>query len=108
MAPTSGFTCSGTPTGAQLTYDNQGRLTVWQNAPSNPTSTEAMAYDGEGQRVALKVNGGAPTYYLGSLEEITGATLTKYFTAAWTSDYHPHRDRRNAQLSDERRARQPH
>jgi YD repeat-containing protein len=77
-APTSGQTCSGTPTGASLGYDNEGRLTWWQNAQSNPTSTEAMAYDGEGQRVALKVNGGTPTYYVGSLEEISGSTLAKY------------------------------
>jgi YD repeat-containing protein len=80
-APTGSTTCSGTPTGAQLTYDNEGRLTAWQNAPSNPTSTEAMAYDGEGNRVALQVNGGTPTYYLGNLEEVTGSMLTKYFSA---------------------------
>ena len=40
-----------------------------------------MAYDGEGHRVALKVNGGTPTYYLNKLEEVTGSTLTKYLTA---------------------------
>ena len=40
-----------------------------------------MAYDGEGHRVALKVNGGTPTYYLSKLEEVTGSTLTKYLTA---------------------------
>src|SRR5262249_43993537 len=81
-AQTGSTTCSGTPqTGEQLTYDNEGRLTAWQNAPSNPTSTAAMAYDGEGQRVALKVNGGTPTYYLGTLEEVAGSTLTKYLAA---------------------------
>ena len=36
-----------------------------------------MAYDGEGQRVALKVNGGTPTSCLGTLEEIAGSMLTK-------------------------------
>jgi YD repeat-containing protein len=77
-APTGSQTCTGTPTGQLLTYDNEGRLTAWQNAQSSPTSTEQMAYDGEGQRVALKVNGGTPTYYLGDLEEINGGTLTKY------------------------------
>jgi RHS repeat-associated protein len=81
-APASGATCAGTPTGAQLTYDNQGQLTAWQNAPATPTTTETMAYDGDGRLVARKVNGGTPTYYLDTLEEITGATLTKYFTAA--------------------------
>ncbi len=40
-----------------------------------------MAYDGEGNRVALQVNGGTPTYYVGSLEEISGSSLTKYFAA---------------------------
>ena len=59
-APTSSQTCSGTPTGQSLSYDNEGRLTWWQNAQSSPTSTEQMAYDGEGNRVALVVNGGAP------------------------------------------------
>ncbi len=39
-----------------------------------------MAYGGEGQHVALVVNGGTPTYYLGKLEEISGTTVTKYFT----------------------------
>ncbi|HEX6817640.1 MAG TPA: RHS repeat-associated core domain-containing protein [Ktedonobacterales bacterium] len=40
-----------------------------------------MAYDGEGNRVALVVNGGTPTYYLGSLEEVSGGKLTKYLTS---------------------------
>jgi RHS repeat-associated protein len=78
-APASSTTCAGTPTGAVLTYDNEGRLTAWQNTPSNPTSTEAMAYDGEGNRVALKLNSGTPTFYLGGLEEISPTgVLTKY------------------------------
>ncbi len=81
-APSGSQTCSGTPTGQLLTYDNEGRTTAWQNAPSNPTSIEQMAYDGEGRRVALTVNGGTPTYYLGSLQEISGGSLTKYLSAA--------------------------
>lgn len=80
-ALTSAATCSGTPTGAQLTYDNEGRLIAWQNTPSNPTSTETIAYDGEGHAVARQTNGGTPTYYLSTLEEIAGSMLTKYFTA---------------------------
>ncbi len=80
-APTGSQTCSGTPTGQLLTYDNEGRTSAWQNAPSNPTSAESMAYDGAGQRVALTVNGGTPTYYVGGLEEISGGTLTKYLAA---------------------------
>lgn len=41
-----------------------------------------MAYDSEGQRVALQVNGGIPTYSLGVLEVVTGSTLTTYLSAA--------------------------
>jgi RHS repeat-associated protein len=96
-APTSSQTCSGTPTGQLLTYDNDGRNTAWQYAPSSPTSTEAMAYDGEGNRVALGVTGGTPTYYLGELEEISGGTVTTFLTAGgglpqsrrWTSSSDP-------------------
>ncbi len=64
-----------------MAYDDEERLTSWQNAPSSPTSIEAMAYDGDGNRVALVVNGGTPTYYLGNLEVISGSSLTEYFTA---------------------------
>ncbi|HEX6819393.1 MAG TPA: hypothetical protein VF120_13535 [Ktedonobacterales bacterium] len=81
-APTSSTPCSGGANGELLTYDTEGRLTTWQNAPSNPTATEAMAYDGEGNRVALQVNGGTPTYYLGSLQELSGSTLTMYITGS--------------------------
>jgi YD repeat-containing protein len=80
-APSGSQTCSGTPTGQLLTYDNEGRTTAWQNAQSNPTATEAMAYDGAGNRVALTVNGGTPTFYLGDLEEISGGGVTKYLAA---------------------------
>ena len=40
-APTASQTCAGTPTGAALTYDNEGRLGTWQNAPSSPTTTDS-------------------------------------------------------------------
>jgi len=39
-APTASQTCAGTPTGATLTYDNEGRLATWQNTPSSPTTTD--------------------------------------------------------------------
>ncbi len=81
-APTSATTCAGTSTGAKLTYDNERRLKHWQNTQSSPTVTDDFAYDGEGNRVAQKVNGSTITYYLGALEEITGATLTKYYAVA--------------------------
>ena len=83
------MTCRSTSSSSQCTtsaqngqimaYNSAGRMTTWQNAPTSPTSTQAMAYDGEGNRVALQVTGGTPTYYLGSLEEISGSSLIKYF-----------------------------
>jgi hypothetical protein len=39
------------PTGAQLGYDNEGRLANWQNQPSNPSTTDNFLSDGEGNRV---------------------------------------------------------
>ena len=50
---TGGASCAGgTNTNAQqLTYDNEGRLTAWQNLPSSPTSTAQYLYDGSGARV---------------------------------------------------------
>ena len=77
-APTNTVTCSGTPTGAAMTYDNERRLATWQNQPSNPTSTAAYWYDGEGHRVAQTLSG-TTTYYVGDDEEITGSTLLKYY-----------------------------
>ena len=90
-APDTTTTCAGTPTGAQLGYDNEGRLTSWQNAPSSPTTTDGFLYDGAGNRVEqlVTVNGSittSTTYVAGGLEEIAsnavGTTLTKYFTGA--------------------------
>lgn len=84
-APTSAATCSGNPTtGQQLGYDNERRLTSWQNAPSSPTTTAAYAYDGEGNRVAQKVTASGTTtttttrYLAGGLEDVTisGSTVT--------------------------------
>ncbi len=64
-APTSATTCVGTPTGAQLAYDNEGRLASWQNQPgSSPTSTDAFADDGEGARVAQQAVSGGVTAML--------------------------------------------
>src|SRR5262249_10261013 len=37
--PSSATTCIGTATGAQLSYDHDGQLTAWQNAPASPRST---------------------------------------------------------------------
>jgi YD repeat-containing protein len=92
-APTSSSTCAGTQTGAQLTYDNEGRLLHWQNAPTSPTSTADFAYDGEGNRVGQQSSNGGPatiTYYLlGGLEAVgNGGTLTKCYWAIgrWMGD----------------------
>ena len=79
-------TCADTsPTSAQLAYDAEGRLTHWQNAPTNPTSQAWYLYDGEGHRVEQFVSGGSSgaTYYLpGNVEEVTPTgALTKYYTA---------------------------
>ena len=43
--------------------DSRVRVIGWQNQLSNPTSTDAFAYDGEGNRVAQQVNG-TTTFYL--------------------------------------------
>ncbi len=88
-APSSATTCTGTtPTGAQLSYDNEGRLSTWQNAPSNPTSTDQFLYDGAGQRVEQQAtSGGATTttVYVGQLEELstTGSTTMTTTCYLW-------------------------
>ncbi len=87
-APTSATTCVGTATGAQLSYDNEGRLSAWQNAPGSPSSTAAYLYSGEGNRVEQQVTQGGvttTTIYVGQLEEVTtsGSTTatTNYYAA---------------------------
>ncbi|HUY79060.1 MAG TPA: RHS repeat-associated core domain-containing protein [Ktedonobacterales bacterium] len=77
-APTSSQTCTGTPTGASLSYDNEGRLGTWQNAASSPTTTDSFLYDGEGNRIEQVVQqtgvGETDTVYVGGLEEVTTTT----------------------------------
>ncbi|HUY79062.1 MAG TPA: RHS repeat-associated core domain-containing protein [Ktedonobacterales bacterium] len=79
-APTASQTCAGTPTGATLTYDNEGRLATWQNTPSSPTTTDSFLYDGEGNRIEQVVQqsgvGETDTVYVGGLEEVTTTTPT--------------------------------
>lgn len=83
-APTSATTCVGTQTGAQLSYDTEGRMTAWQNQPgSTPTSSTSNLYDGEGQRIEQQVtSGGATTsiVYVGSVEEVSTTASTKTTT----------------------------
>jgi RHS repeat-associated protein len=80
-APSPSSTCAGTPTGAQLGYNNEGELTTWQNAPTSPSTTDSFLYDGHGQRVAQQVTSGSTTtttIYVGGVEEVatSGAATT--------------------------------
>src|SRR5579859_2447226 len=93
MAPTSATACGGgSPTGAQMGYDADGRLASWQNAPTSPTSTTADLYDGEGNRVEQQVTVSGTTTttttYVGNLEQVatTGGTTTttSYYYAGQT------------------------
>ncbi|HEY7199658.1 MAG TPA: hypothetical protein VIC57_05580, partial [Candidatus Dormibacteraeota bacterium] len=80
-APSPSSTCAGTPTGAQLGYNNEGELMAWQNAPTSPSTTASFLYRGDGQRVAQAVTSGSTTtttVYVGGVEEVatSGATTT--------------------------------
>jgi RHS repeat-associated protein len=57
---TSGHTCGSSPTGAQMSYDNEGRLASW-TAPSGTTASDSFLYDNEGNRVLQRVNSGSVT-----------------------------------------------
>lgn len=77
-AATGATTCAGSsPTGAPLSYDNEGRLSGWQTTPdSSPTSSAAYLYDGAGQRVqqvAISSGTTTTTSYISSLEEVTSS-----------------------------------
>jgi YD repeat-containing protein len=79
-ATSSSTSCSGTsPTGQQLSYDAEGRLSSWQDQSTLPGQTVNYLYDGEGHRVAMQstVSGTTTlTAYIGSIEEVqtTGST----------------------------------
>jgi hypothetical protein len=86
-APSSATTCAGTPTGAALNYDVEGRLWLWQASPNN-NHYDGFLYDGAGHRVGQQaVNGGTTqTVYIGNLEAVrttgsTTTTTTSYFGA---------------------------
>ena len=89
-APSSSTTCAGgSPTGQQLTWDAEGRLAAWQNAPTTPTTTASYLYDGEGNRVVQQVadttaGTTTTTAYVGSLETVTSDGTTGSTT---TTDY---------------------
>jgi RHS repeat-associated protein len=89
-APSSTVTCSGSQTGAQLSYDAEGSLTSWQNTPTNPSVSDGFLYDNQGNRVEQQVtqNGSTTTtIYVGNLEEVvksgsTTTTTTYYYAGA--------------------------
>src|SRR5205085_5399805 len=74
-APTTASTCAGgTPTGAQLSYNNEGQLLGWQNAPGSPSTGVAYLYDCQGQRVVQQVTTGGTatsTVYIGNVEAVS-------------------------------------
>ncbi len=87
-ATSNSATCNGSsPTGQQLGYDAEGRLSSWQNQPTLPGQTVNYLYDGEGHRVAMQstVSGTTTlTAYIGSIEEVqtTGSSTqaTTFYT----------------------------
>ena len=85
--PTSAHTCAGsTPSGASMTYDNEGRLSSW-TAQSGTSASETYLYDNEGNQVLTTSSvSGTPTdtvYFDGYTETVlTGGTTTttKYYS----------------------------
>ncbi len=81
---TSGHTCGSSPTGALMSYDNEGRLASW-TAPSGTTASDGFLYDNEGNRVLQRVNAGSVTDTItfdGYSETVlSGGTITptKYY-----------------------------
>ena len=87
-AATSATACAGAQIGAQLAYDNEGRLSAWQNAPTSPTASASYLYDGAGNRVQqVATSSGTTTItsYLGNLEEVTSSGGTTTTTAYYGS-----------------------
>jgi RHS repeat-associated protein len=81
-APTGTQVCTtSSQTGAQLTYDVEGRLIQWVSADG--LTTVKYGYDGEGQRFEMQVSSGGTTTtttYIGALEEVqavSGGATTK-------------------------------
>ena len=87
-ATSSATSCSGaSPTGQQLSYDPEGRLSSWQNQANVPSQIVNYLYDGEGHRVAMQSNVSGTsilTAYIGTIEEVqTGGSspqTTTYYT----------------------------
>ncbi len=87
----SGHTCAGSsPSGASMTYDNEGRLGGW-TAPSGTTATDAFLYDNEGNRVLQRTN------------DSTGVTDTITFDG-YTDTSHSRRHHYHHQVLQHQRA----
>ncbi|MBV9615556.1 MAG: hypothetical protein JO031_08875, partial [Ktedonobacteraceae bacterium] len=78
---------SGSPTGAIMSYDNEGRLSSWK-APKGSSGTDQFLYDNEGNRVLQRssASGVTDTITFDGYSEvvITGgsSTITNYFSVA--------------------------
>ena len=84
-APSAATTCTGSnPTGAQLQYDSERRLSHWQSSPSSPTSSADELYDGSGTRVEQVQTSGSTTTkvydLVGGLEEVDASGSTSTLT----------------------------
>ena len=85
---TSGHTCAGSsPTGAVMSYDNDGRLASW-TAPSGTTASEHLLYDNEGTLVltrATTASGTTSIINFGLTETVltsNNTTTTRYYFLA--------------------------
>lgn len=83
---TTGHTCAGSiPTGAQFTYDVEGRLSAW-TAPTGTSASEHMLYDNAGRLVLNRTTtsqGNTSTVYFGLTETVLTSSMTvttKYYT----------------------------
>jgi RHS repeat-associated protein len=80
-----GHTCGSSPTGAQMSYDNEGHLASW-TAPTGTTASDGFLYDNEGNRVLQRVSNGtiADTITFDGYTEtvLSGGTTTttKYYS----------------------------
>ncbi len=85
--PTSGHTCGSSPTGALMSYDNEGRLASW-TAPIGTNATDGFLYDNEGNRVLQRVSTNSVTDTItfdNSTETVLSGgvtTTTKYYSAS--------------------------
>lgn len=84
---TTAHSCAGaSPSGATMSYDNEGRLATW-TAPSGTTASDAFLYDPSGNRVLQRTSTTTVTdtiYFDGFTEtSLSGCltTTTKYYSA---------------------------